>query len=309
MNNNQPLVSIVVPAYNHDRYIESCIRSILNQTYKRIELIVLNDGSKDKTSSVMKNLVSECEQRCEKFEFIDKENEGLCKTLNRGIKKSTGDYITIIASDDMMAKTKIEEQINYLIENNEKFVLTNAYILYDETQEKEYFYKKIPFWVNYSKAKMFNSLVMRGNFLLPTGMYSREIFENIGLFDENLYFEDWDFYIRLSSNYEINYIDKPLFYYRQHKSNMTNRNLKGLIPIYESTFKILDKVFKDYHFNNIFIIKNKAYSNLYLRNAYTFLNVDNSMYNKCLVNSFKYYPINLRIYKHLSKRLIGNILK
>ncbi len=113
-NKSLPLVTIIVPAYNHDKYIEKCIDSIIEQTYQNIEIIIINDGSTDKT---IDKIVSYAHH--EKVVVIDQENKGLCKTLNVGLSLAKGDYISILASDDYLIANKLEKQVEFL-EYNEQ---------------------------------------------------------------------------------------------------------------------------------------------------------------------------------------------
>ena len=91
---NMPLVTAVIPVYNHEKYVVESIRSILNQTYQNIELIVINDGSKDRSHQMILPLVEECRQRFVRFEYINRENIGLTATLNQALAWATGDYLS-----------------------------------------------------------------------------------------------------------------------------------------------------------------------------------------------------------------------
>ncbi|KGA42898.1 glycosyl transferase family 2 [Pectobacterium odoriferum] len=102
-------VSVIIPVYNHDKYVEDAISSVFNQTYKNIEVIVLNDGSTDNSHSVIVELKKKYD-----FVYINKSNEGLSKTLQEGLKLCSGDFISPLASDDMWLENKLEEQVNYM---------------------------------------------------------------------------------------------------------------------------------------------------------------------------------------------------
>ena len=131
------LVSVVVPAYNHEKYIEECINSIINQTYENIELIILNDGSTDKTSEKIKLKIEECKRRFKRFLFIDKENEGVAKTNNIGLAKSKGKFFTGCASDDTFTENAIEIMVDFL-ENNPEYVLAVGNNFMDEKSKRCY---------------------------------------------------------------------------------------------------------------------------------------------------------------------------
>lgn len=306
MNSQNPMVSIIVPAYNHENYVGECIESIINQTYNNIELIILNDGSKDKTMQAIKKYEEKCEERFTNFLVIDKENEGICKTLNRGIKESNGKYVCFLASDDMILSDKIKKQVNYLQINEDiKELICNGYIYYGDNKIKELFYKSIPKWTKLSHKEIFKKSLC-GNFFNPFGMYDREVFDKIGLFNESLNFEDWDMHLRIVYNYKIGYLDEPLFLYRRHEKNITNEDIKNVYYMYEGRIQTLDTITNMY--NVSFLIKRKVYSYLYAVNAEIFKKLDKKMYLLCLKKSFMYLPFNMRLCKYLTKQLLIKIL-
>lgn len=106
----KPLVTVIVPAYNHENYIEDCLKSIVTQSYDNMQIIVFNDGSKDKTDFVIEKIIEENKR---KIEYVSKENEGLCKTLNKGLAMAKKEYVLTIASDDIWLPNKIKEQVNF----------------------------------------------------------------------------------------------------------------------------------------------------------------------------------------------------
>ena len=129
---NRPLVSVIVPEYNQEKYIEECLNSVVNQTYENLQIIVFNDGSKDQTGLKIEQFLK---TQNRKIEYISKENEGLCKTLNRGLRMTKGEYVAIIASDDMWLANKIEEQVRFLEENkNIGLVCSDALFLKGNTK-------------------------------------------------------------------------------------------------------------------------------------------------------------------------------
>ena len=99
------LVSIIVPVYNTEKYLKKCLDSLVNQTYKDFEIIVVNDGSTDKSS----NIISKYQKKYKNIILIDKENEGLSMARNRGVQKSSGKYIIFVDSDDYVSNKLLEE--------------------------------------------------------------------------------------------------------------------------------------------------------------------------------------------------------
>ena len=113
------LVSVIIPAYNHEKYIQQTIKSIINQSYKTIELIIIDDGSKDSTFEKIKAMEAECKNRFTRFEYTAQKNMGTCITLNRLLSKCNGEYIYLIASDDIAKPNAIEKEVCFLEKNPE----------------------------------------------------------------------------------------------------------------------------------------------------------------------------------------------
>lgn len=300
-----PLVSIVIPAYNHENYIGKCIESIIEQTYNKIELIIVNDGSMDRTRESIISYEKKCKERFVDFVFIDKENEGVCKTLNLGIKNCRGDYISVVASDDLYLPNKIEMQIKLFIKRPDlKFIWTNGYIFDSDKHYKKLIYKNEPIYANKNVEATFYNLFLHGNFIVnPSCMYSKDIFEQVGFFDENLKFEDWDFYMRIAEKYKIGYIHRPLVLYRLHAGN----TIKRTKYMYEGDMQIIEKAIKCYKLSDEKLIST-AYSNLFCRNAERNFNVDKEQYNEFIKKSFKENKFNIKLYKLIIKNVIKKII-
>lgn len=113
-NTELPLVTVMIPSYNHEKYIKESIQSVIDQTYSRLELIVIDDGSKDNSIQIIEEMRLACEQRFEHFQFIFRENRGLSRTLNQGLSLARGEYFSIVASDDIMLSEKQQYKSLYL---------------------------------------------------------------------------------------------------------------------------------------------------------------------------------------------------
>lgn len=240
--NNKNLISIVVPAYNHEDYIDRCIDSIIAQTYKNIELIIVNDGSPDNTAKKIKARAKECEKRFTRFVFIDKENEGQIKTFNRGCFEAKGKYLAICASDDAYTPDAIETMWKFLSKNSDYILAVgDNYIMdakgktcfWDKKQknvyneDKDYFKtfgnflrrirKDIDFTSNnFGTYKSF----LKGNYITNGYLFNREIFvDKIGGYSEEGPLEDYYLHLQLSKYGKYKFIDRPLFYYRWHDKN------------------------------------------------------------------------------------------
>ena len=132
-----PLVSVCVPAYNHEKYVAESIQSIIDQDYKNIELIIINDGSKDKTDEVIKSYEQKCQERFVRFEYRNRENKGLSSTLNEMLDWSKGKYFTGIASDDILLFNKISLLVYELEKLGDSYAVAfgNAKFIDDNSEE------------------------------------------------------------------------------------------------------------------------------------------------------------------------------
>ena len=148
----QPLVSIITPCYNGEKYVGKFLDSILSQSHKNIELIFINDGSTDKTEAIALQYKSNIENQGMKFEYIYQENKGVCASINRGLKLFTGDYLIWPDSDHILYKDNILRKVEFLEEEKEYgFVLSRVDVL------SEYNMKKI--------ASLYTSSISNNNFL------------------------------------------------------------------------------------------------------------------------------------------------
>lgn len=234
-----PLVSVLIPAYNHENYIQETIESIINQTYPNIELIILDDGSKDKTWEKITELKPKCENRFVKIHFETKQNEGTCITLNKLLKLSSGEFVYIIASDDLAKPQAIEKEVKFL-QDNPDYALAVGDNEYVDSMGKQIFRTQKAFTSNiknakYKTVKEFLSSKLKIDFLsddfgsyktlykenyIPNGYLIRKnIFETIGNFTKNAPLEDFWLMLQISKYKKMKYIDEILFSYRIHDTN------------------------------------------------------------------------------------------
>lgn len=234
-----PLVSVLIPAYNHENYIQKTIESIINQTYPNIELIILDDGSKDKTWEKITELKPKCENRFVKIHFETKQNEGTCITLNKLLKLSSGEFVYIIASDDLSKPQAIEKEVKFL-QDNPDYALAVGDNEYVDSIGKQIFRTQKAFTSNiknakYKTVKEFLSSKLKIDFLsddfgsyktlykenyIPNGYLIRKnIFETIGNFTKNAPLEDFWLMLQISKYKKMKYIDEILFSYRIHDTN------------------------------------------------------------------------------------------
>ena len=218
---SQPLVSIVIPCYNHAEFVQDCIRSVIDQTYQNIELIIIDDGSKDNSVEKIRELFNQCKARFTRFEFRYRPNLGLSATLNEALEWCQGKYYSAIASDDMMLVDKTKIQVHAIEKNQELLGVFGNVVLVDEnkkilgrTQKKERYF-------------VFNDLFYTENSLTaPTQLLRLEKVKNVG-FKNGYILEDWYLYLKLSENGgKFLFLEDEFSYYRRHSSNISDNKFK-----------------------------------------------------------------------------------
>lgn len=218
---DQPLVSAVVPSYNHGKYIEKCIESIANQTYKNIEIIVIDDGSSDDSRGILERL-----QKKYHFTLIFQANQGVAKTMNRAIGLAKGKYISGSASDDFLMPDKMEKQVAFM-EAHPDYALVCGKIHVvdrnDEIMEGFTFFTPI---TDPSKDLTFEAILEENRIPTPSIMFRKDAWESCGGYDENTAIEDYDLWLKIAHFAKIGYMDDFLAYYRWHGENATSQTLK-----------------------------------------------------------------------------------
>lgn len=138
------LVSILIPIYNGEKYIERCLESILEQTYNHIQLILINDGSNDKTDDLIKDKLYELSNNLESVTYLIKENGGVGSAINKGLKYFEGEFLYLYDVDDILLPNAVNDCVKFLIENKEySAVQANGYYVTEENidlKEKLFFY-------------------------------------------------------------------------------------------------------------------------------------------------------------------------
>lgn len=202
-------VSIVVPCYNHAKYLGEALQSILDQTYKNWECIIVNDGSPDDTENVAKEWCA----KDARFNYLYKENGGLSNARNYGIKNAKGKYILTLDADDKFEPTFIEKAQKILLNNQEIGIVCSWG--YRFIEERTFGLFK-PNGNTLKDFLFFNSGI-------ASSLFRKECWEKTKGYDENMKFgyEDWEFYISVCKlGWKVHAIQEPLFFYRQHHISM-----------------------------------------------------------------------------------------
>ena len=218
-----PLISIIVPIYNSDSFLDKTINSIISQTYSQWELILVNNGSSDGSKFLMDSYEKK-DQRIKCIHF-EKNSGGPAFPRNEGMKIAKGEYIAFLDSDDFWEKEKLEKQIS-LTDSKTKLIISSEAFMVDEHNNNLGELKRSNF---FKRLKKFfdckNIFLIYNPIILSTSLVRNSPFLK---FKENENFqsiEDWSLWIDLvSMGYELKIIDTPLCSYRVHKDSLSNKN-------------------------------------------------------------------------------------
>lgn len=226
MITNEPLVSIVMPAYNCEKYIIVAINSVIDQTYKNWELLVLDDGSKDNTLKI----IEEFSLKDSRIKSLPNgKNMGVSATRNRGIEIAGGDWIAFLDSDDMWESSKLEKQLKLAEENTAGFVFTGSSYINEEGVPFRGIFE-VPKKVTYKKLRKQNVISC------SSVLVKKKYFENIKMERDDMH-EDYAVWLRILRLGVIAYgINEPLLIYRISRNSKSGNKIK--------TIKMTYKVFR-----------------------------------------------------------------
>ena len=200
---NQPLVSVILPTYNRAHLISRAIKSVLNQTYNKIELIVVDDASGDNTKEVIRTFNDN------RIVYIQHTmNKGAAEARNSGIQRAQGKYVAFQDDDDEWKKDKLEKQMNIMLNSS-----ANVGVVYSSFKRiKNYKVFIIPDNNVSKKEGSILHQLLNDNFITTqVGLVKKECFLTAGLFDKNLpRLQDWDLWIRIAKKYKFAFIKEPL---------------------------------------------------------------------------------------------------
>lgn len=261
-----PIVSVIIPLYNHEQYISETIDSVLRQTFQDFELIIIDDGSIDRSAEVVKNIPDG------RIRFFSQINQGAHNTINRGISLAKGKYVSILNSDDLYNAAWLAECVTAL----ESDAALQAVFSYVEFINESGAMIRVSRGAeeNWSRLETNASFqdenhpfldLMTGNFLVTTSniFCRRSVFDAIGVFSPLRYAHDYEFFLRLTYHYPVRIFEKAMVKYRIHAGNTIKENeaavnfevglvllsfflrydMKRFLPSGEKKFETLIKLF------------------------------------------------------------------
>lgn len=218
--NRQPLISVIIPMRNREKTIQYCLDSVLNQTYKNIEVILVDDCSSDNTIEIIK---SYADKRITLIEL--KQSSGAQKARNEGIKSAKGEWIALQDSDDEWFLDKLEKQVKILEkENFDPYLVIHSDAILKDVENNTTRLFKIPYT---SGNDVYKQLLLKSGPFFQSMLTSKKAFEEIGYLDESVpSYQEWDTSIRLSKICRFLQMDEPSFIYYYHPGETISKDLK-----------------------------------------------------------------------------------
>ncbi|ABC24601.1 Glycosyl transferase (plasmid) [Rhodospirillum rubrum ATCC 11170] len=236
-----PLVSVVMPVYNHERYVGEAIDSVFSQTYRPIELIIIDDGSTDKSAeTVRQHLAAKPAPEGIIVDFVSRPNKGAHTTINEGLAKSSGSYLAILNSDDAYMPKRLARCIATAQEHEARMIFTYVEPIGDDGVDLDVGHP----WRHWYADVMLNeldispnisSLLLQYNIGVSTGnfLFHRSLFEEVGPFHDFRYTHDIDFLLRASLIEEPVLVRERLYRYRLHGHNTISENDRKISEEYQ----------------------------------------------------------------------------
>lgn len=251
----EPLISIVMPVYNCERYIMQAVESVIAQTYQNWELLIINDASQDNTQSI----VNELAQKDSRIHVYDNaENSGVSKTRNRGVTLAKGDWIAFLDSDDAWAVEKLEKQVNFLQTNEEAELIFTGSAFINEDNQRAGYELHVPQTVDFRELLKQNviscsSVLIKKEYLLLYSMPGDKMHE------------DYTVWLRTLKKVQFAYgIDEPLLIYRISSNSKSGNKLNAAKMQYRVYRFVGLNIFQAMHYMVWYTVRNlRKYRKIY----------------------------------------------
>ena len=242
-------VSVIIPTYNYGRFIAEAIQSVLQQTHRPDEIVVVDDGSTDDTARVVAGFG-------DAVKYVRQENGGVCAARNKGVAESTGEIIAFMDADDTMEPESIAKQVALFGDEHVGLVHCGLRLFDDESGET------IELQLEGGEDGVADNLLLwEGASIAGPGaiLVTREAFDSVGGFDTGMKVgEDWDFCYRVARKFKVRFVPEPLVNYRSH-ATAAHRNVaemeRGMSRFYEKAFSTNDE--------SVLKLKSRAYGNFH----------------------------------------------
>ena len=228
------MISIIIPSYNHEKYIKQCIDSVLKQSYPDFELIIIDDGSTDNSDAIIQSYNDT------RIIYLKQGNTGAHHAINRGLSLAKGEYLSILNSDDEYHPERLKRCIEVFNRNPDVDFISSWISIVDSAGKHlgtKRAWENMEPWVIKNKALTFSSSgnyqlnALMSNFVSTTSnmLFRRSVYESVGGMRNLRFAHDWDFLLRVCSKFNCHNIEDALLNYRIHNSNTISSNRKWML--------------------------------------------------------------------------------
>ena len=293
-------VSVIVPTYNREKYVKTCLDSLINQTLKEIEIIVVDDGSSDNTEKIVMNFNDK------RIKYIKKENTGIGDTRNHGIREAKGEYLSFVDIDDYIDNTMLEKCYNKAKEDDLDIVICD-YKEIEEKTKKETDYTLLNF--KNTTLEECPELLNKTNLGPCNKIIKKDLFKN-NLFPTDIKYEDIYLIVKLyKESKKIGKINEYLAYFIKHDNSETTIRDNKVFDIYKSLDMIRELINEDIYKEEVETLILSKLTNYNIQQRYQ---VDRKVRNRFIKESFeylkKYYP-DYKSNKYFKERGIRGIIE
>lgn len=272
-----PLISVVIPCYNYANYIKEAIQSVINQSYKNIELIVINDGSSDNSHEIIQALAQEY-----KFLYVNQKNSGVTQTSQNGLDLARGEFIKFLDADDKIYPNFLANALNALKDPNTAFVYANADLMDENSNIRANKPCK-----NCVSGKIFDNLVQDCFINTTTSLIRTSALKNVGGFDTSINVQDYQIWLKMAQKYEVAYINQAFGAIRIHANNMSKRVEFNIAAIHKTYLLFKDNLVVQKKINQMYLLwfrqlsktPNKQMAKEYMRLAFRYHWYNHKFYN------------------------------
>jgi len=290
----ESIVTVICTCYNHEKYVRNALLSVINQSYKHIELIIVDNASTDNSKLEIRLFLN---QYPEILFISNTENIGLPKSFNAAVKLSRGDYLIDLAADDILDPDRVKLQIDTFEKLNTNFGLLYSNIEEIDSNGQHLRYSLKPN-LTYPSGNLFLDILNKHFIPSPSTIFKRKVFEEIGGYNENLVFEDFDFWVRCAVKYDFYYL--PII---SGKKTILKNSFSSFFYSKTKSENMLASTLQTYKWASKIIIKNNKNINsgisYYFRQATLMGHFELALEFKNILNRSKKQPFNNLIYNIL----------
>lgn len=252
----KPLISIVIPAYNAEKYVAGTLDSIRNQTYRNFEVIIINDASTDATEEIIKMY---CKKDSRIQNYSNYSNSGVAYSRNLGASKANGDWIAFLDSDDMWREDKLQKQVDLLLkEDGKPIILYTASSFIDENNKISDYVLEVPTMIGYKE------LLKQNVISCSSVLIKKEVIQCMKMEKDNVH-EDFLFWLKVLKTYQTCAygINEPLLIYRISRNSKSGNKIKAAQMTYRVYQYIGLNLFQRFYYMCYYIIRSlKKYKNI-----------------------------------------------